>query len=276
MGAATDRQKRLVALTRHLSAHPHENQSVSYLSRVLGVAKSTISEDLAVVRDAMTTYGLGRVVTQVGPQGGVAFVPTASREMVQAGLDGWCTALAATDRMTSEGFLYVTDLLFRPRLIEPMGMLLADRFRDAAIDVVATVETRGIPLALETARHLAIDTVLLRRDNRLSEGSSLSINYLSGSSRRVQSMSLARRTPIQGKRVLFVDDFMQAGGTARAASDLLGEFSARVVGVGVLVATSEPSRKLVHDFASCLTWHRDRRVVEPSEWIQQWMTDGIR
>jgi purine operon repressor len=51
---------------------------------------------------------------------------------------------------------------------------------------------------------------------------------------------------------LIIDDFMKAGGTARGMIDLAHEFDAEVVGLGVLVATEEPSQKLVDDYQALL------------------------
>lgn len=264
-----DRQRRLVLLSQYLVAHPLIQSSLTELSRRFKVAKSTLSEDLWFIKETLEREGLGTVESQVGVQGGIRYVPAIERQVLAETLARWCQRLNEPDRMMSDGFLYMTDLLFNPRWIDPMARLLAARFGDMGIEFVATVETKGIPLAMACAAALGSEVVLLRRDNRLSEGSSLSINYLSGSSHRIQSMSLSRRTSVRGGRVLFVDDFMKAGGTAKAAEDLLLEFDATVCGVGVLVATVEPSEKLVGQFSSCLEWDgTGRSAPVPSEWAR--------
>jgi purine operon repressor len=266
------RYKRLIALTRLITARPSTQINLTDLSRRLNVAKSTLSEDLLLVKEALEEAHLGDIRSHVGALGGVTFWPSLDAERLREGLQVFTAELTNADRLTPDGFLYVTDLLFSPDKIDGLGVLLGQRFWDLRVDYVATVETRGIPLALATSRALHVDMVLLRRDHRLSEGSSLSINYLSGSSRHVQSMSLARRALVRGGRVLFVDDFMQAGGTARAAQDLLGDFGAQVVGVGVLVATREPRHKLVEEYSAILEWNRaDDKVgsVVPSDWVKQ-------
>lgn len=263
-----DRYKRLIALTGYLLAHPRTQWSLTELSATLQVAKSTLSEDLVFIKDILESAGQGTVVTQVGAQGGVVYLPALDRKRAALTLETWAHRLAEPDRLTADGFLYMTDLLFEPRLVEPLGELLAAPFREQAVDAVATVETKGIPLALACAKALGTDVVLIRRDSRLSEGSALSINYLSGSSRRIQSMSLARRALHRGSQVLFVDDFMKAGGTARAATDLLGEFGAHVVGAGVLVSTAEPLSKLISKFWSLLEWDEALAKVVPSVWAR--------
>jgi purine operon repressor len=264
------RHRRLIQLTRLMTARPGYQVSLTELGQRLGVAKSTLSEDLVLVKESLEEAGLGRVDSQVGASGGLTFWPQLDRPFLRQQLQSFIAALTNSDRLTPDGFLYVTDLLFSPERIDSLGMLLGERFRSHGVDYVATVETRGIPLALACARWLRVDMVLLRRDHHLSEGSSLSINYLSGSSRHVQSMSLARRAPVRGGRILFVDDFMQAGGTARAAQDLLADFGATVIGVGVLVVTREPRQKLVEAYSALLEWARSddgTGEVRPSDWV---------
>jgi purine operon repressor len=270
MGRTTvmrDRVERLVALARLVTAHPGAHISLASLAEALNVAKSTLSEDLAVVRDALLAQGLGEVATQVGAAGGIRFRPDLDHHWARQALETLIEQLGQPDRITGGGFLYMTDVLFDPALMEPMGVLLAERLEAGRPQFVATVETKGIPLALAVARVLMVPVILIRRDNRLSEGSSLSINYLSGSSHRIQSMSLARRSPVRGARVVYVDDFLKAGGTARAAQDLLGEFQAEMTGVGVLVATRQPPDKLVTNIAACLEWAEDSGIA-PAGWVQ--------
>lgn len=267
-----DRHRRLVQLTRLLTRQPGLQVNLGELGQTLNVAKSTLSEDLLLVKAALESAGLGYVDTQVGASGGVRFRSELDSRAIKEQLGQFIQELSNADRLTPDGFLYVTDLLFSPPRIAGFGALLGERFRTVDVDWVATVETRGIPLALACAHALNVDMVLLRRDHHLSEGSSLSINYLSGSSRHVQSMSLARRAPVRGGRVLFVDDFMQAGGTARAAQDLLADFGAQVAGVGVLVATREPQHKLVEEFSAILEWTRSydsSGTVAPSDWVRK-------
>lgn len=274
--AISPRMKRLVTLTGFLAAHPREQISLTELSRRFGVAKSTVSEDLLVIKGAFEESGLGVIETQVGVQGGLFWQPALNPAAVRAALERWVGALQSPDRRTAEGFLYMTDLLFNPRDLDPIGALFAEWFRDLSVDWVATMETKGIPIALATARELGVGVVLIRRDSRLSEGSALSINYLSGSSHRIQSMSLARRMAVAGSRGIFVDDFMKAGGTARAATDLLGEFDAEVAAVGVLIATREPTRKLVSDYVALLEWDEATGAVKPSPWTQNRLVSEVR
>jgi len=85
------------------------------------------------------------------------------------------------------------------------------RFASLAPDYIMTVETKGIPLAFATARAANLPLVTVRRGSKVTEGSSVSINYVSGSTHRIQTMSLPRRAIPSGAKVLIIDDFMKAG-----------------------------------------------------------------
>lgn len=84
----------------------------------------------------------------------------------------------------------MTDLLGNPQLMKSVGKLLASAFAEKDIDVIMTVATKGIPIANAVASYLNVPVVIVRRDSRVTEGSTVSINYVSGSSKRIQSMVL--------------------------------------------------------------------------------------
>ena len=65
-------------------------------------------------------------------------------------------------------------------------------------------------------------------------------------------MCLSTKAIKKGSKVLFIDDFMKAGGTAKGIIDLMQEFESEIVGVGVLMATKMPEEKVVNDFKTLL------------------------
>ena len=115
------------------------------------------------------------------------------------------------------------------------------------------METKGIPIALMTARMLDVPLVIARRDSRAYEGSAVKINYIAGlGSERIETMALTRRAVQPGQRALIIDDFMKGGGTLQGMVDLMKEFLAEVVGVGVMIATAKPEDKQVEGVQSLL------------------------
>lgn len=244
------RSGRLVDMTRFLLKHPHELISLSFFSERYESAKSSISEDLDIVKESFESQEVGLLVTVPGASGGVKYIPTADRAEADRIVRDLGEQLEKSDRWLPGGYLYMTDILGSPRYVNEIGRLFASAFAEKPIDVVMTMETKGIPLAYATASHLGVPVVIVRRAGRVTEGSTVSINYVSGSTRRIQSMALARRSLRAGSNVLIIDDFMKAGGTMRGMMNLLEEFDANLAGIGVFVEAKEVAHRLVDDYLS--------------------------
>jgi len=246
------RSARLVEMTQYLLAKPHVIVPLTMFADRYASAKSSISEDLTIIKEVFESEGIGELHTLAGAAGGVKFVPKMSRAGALQLVNGVCRLLEQPERLLPGGYLYMSDILGQPAIMNEIGRTFASVFADKPIDVVMTVETKGIPLAYATAAHLNLPVVIVRRDPKVTEGSSVSINYVSGSNKRIHTMTLARRALKSKANVLIVDDFMRAGGTARGMMDLLQEFEATVQGVGVLVEAGgvDEEELLVEDYVS--------------------------
>lgn len=246
------RSSRLVEMTQYLLFRPHTLIPLTTFAERYSSAKSSISEDLAIIKEVCETEGLGELMTLAGAAGGVKFIPRVSTQYALEMIQGICRQLEQRERILPGGYLYMTDLLGQPFIVNEIGKIFATYFAGRDIDVVMTVETKGIPLAYATANYLNLPVVIVRRDNKVTEGSAVSINYVSGSSKRIQTMSLARRALKEQSNVLIIDDFMRAGGTVHGMMNLLQEFKATVKGVGVFVESGEVNTEehLVEDYIS--------------------------
>lgn len=243
------RSERIVRLTQTLLEQPFRLLSLTEMAEKLESAKSSLSEDLAIIRDVLMQEGAGTLETHAGAAGGVRYIPGIPPRQVSDFVAEMCRVLADPDRILPGGYLYISDILGRPEVLDRAGRIFAHIFSSSGADYVLTVETKGIPLAVSTARFLRIPTVVVRRDHRVTEGSAVSINYVSGS-RRIQTMSLSRRSLPERSKVLIIDDFMKAGGTAKAMIDMMKEFKTEVAGVGVFMSTAEPKEKMVEDYVA--------------------------
>jgi len=246
------RSARLVDMTQYLLNRPHTLISLTSFAERYQSAKSSISEDLAIIKEVFEEQGIGELQTLAGAAGGVRYIPVCDKARAYEHIQKICRELEHPDRLLPGGYLYMTDLLGQPALMREIGRMFASAFADRPIDVIMTVETKGIPLAFVTAQFLNLPVVIVRRDHKVTEGSAVSINYVSGSSKRIQTMSLARRALKEESRVLIIDDFMKAGGTIQGMMDLLHEFRAHVAGVGVFVEFGglNTSERLLQDYVS--------------------------
>jgi purine operon repressor len=244
------RSARLVEMTQYLLFRPHTLIPLATFADRYSSAKSSISEDLAIIKEVFEIEGVGELLTLAGAAGGVKYIPRVPKAISLAFILKLCKKLGQPERILPGEYMYMSDILGQPAIMNEIGKMFATAFAGRDIDVVMTVETKGIPLAYATASYLNLPVVIVRRDNRVTEGSAVSINYVSGSNKRIQTMSLARRALKEESRVLIIDDFMRAGGTIHGMMDLLQEFRATVKGVGVFVESDEVVEHMIDDYVS--------------------------
>lgn len=254
MGRAK-RIERVVALTKLLADHPYWLFSFSYFCKMFNVAKSTLSEDVLAVKSGMELYGLGRVETMSGAAGGVRFVPGHLTQDDDSFLEDLSAKLKQPDRILPGDMLYTTDLMCQPNIVIRLGEIIMSRLENLEPDCVMTVETSGIPLAMSVARAFNVPLVVARHRSDVTEGSTVNINYVSGSSKTIQTMAMPKRALQSGSKVLIVDDVMKGGGTAKGMVALAEEVGAKVVGKAFLIATAEPERKLVEEYTTLFILH---------------------
>jgi purine operon repressor len=246
------RSARIVDMTQHLIERPHVLIPLTFFADRYSSAKSSISEDLQIIKEVFESEGLGELRTLPGAAGGVKYIPRISVKDSKEWISEMIEGLADPSRMLPGGYLYMSDYLNQPHYVNRLGKIFSSLFIEKEIDYVMTVETKGIPLAFATAQYLNVPVIIVRRDHRVTEGSVVSINYISGSSKRIQTMSLSRRGLKEKSKVLIIDDFMKAGGTIRGMMDLLQEFEAEVIGTCVLVDSESSEQKLVDNVISLI------------------------
>ena len=125
----------------------------------------------------MRVAGYGYIETIPGASGGVKYVTDISPEKAKEVQENLCTLLQEESRILGGGFLYTSDIMYNPDIVKGMAQIFAKKFRDAGADYVATIETKGIPVAFMTAQLLNIPVIVIRRETKISEGATVSINY---------------------------------------------------------------------------------------------------
>lgn len=246
------RNQRIGALMKIFAEKPNYIFSYNYFSGIFNASKSTISEDIHIVKGLVEELEYGNIETISGASGGVVFLPYLGLKEKGDILEELCGMFSQKNRFIAGGFIYMTDLFNNPNVVSNIAKVISSEFSDKKIDYIVTVETKGIPVAILTAQRLNIPVAVIRRNNKVTEGATVSINYVSGSSNNIQTMSLSRRSLKEKSRVLIVDDFMKGGGTAKGMGDMMREFNAHVVGTAVVIETIEPEKKLVDDYLSLM------------------------
>ncbi len=257
--------ERVGSIIKILSDYPNRLFSLKEFCTLFGAAKSTVSEDVATARGIFASSGAGSIETVAGARGGLKYVPALSMEKKAALIDTLADRMSEGSRILGGGFLYTSDLMCDSHLMFRVAQVFAEKFHACEADYVVTIETKGIPVAFFVAHMLDLPLVIARRESRVSEGSTVSINYFSGSSDRIQKMSLAKRAVEPGRKAIIIDDFMRAGGSIKGIIDVLAEFDVSVAGKGVVIAALEPKKKVVEDVFPIIKLGRvdeERKTIE--------------
>jgi orotate phosphoribosyltransferase len=160
----------------------------------------------------------------------------------------------------SDRYIEKFDLLRQPSATSEVCRLIAERFRDGAIDVVVGPTTGGVILAFEVGRQLGVAAAYAERRPTGDAG-----------------REFRRGTTFpSGGRVLVVDDILTTGGSLRETLDALAGYPVKVAGVAVLVDRSgggvhldvpyvalETMDIATWDASDCPLCHRGQPVVKP-------------
>lgn len=262
------RNERLAAMTQILTSAPNRIFTLSHFCDLFSTAKSTVSEDVAILQSALETFHLGQLETVTGAAGGVRYRPVGIGLSSRPFIEKICAMLEERERLLPGGYLYFSDILAMPELVHGMGNIIAGEYYDRHVDFVLTMETKGIPVALMTAQALKVPLVIARHATKVYEGSAVNISYVSGSN-KIETMSLSRRAVKEGQKALIVDDFTRGGGTAKGMLELMKEFGVSVKGLCFVLALENSQKPLIEGQRSLmvLTQQEDSVSVRPADWI---------
>jgi purine operon repressor len=246
------RSERLIDMTWYLMNHPHELISLSNFAKRYESAKSSISEDLTIVKKTFEEREIGQLITIPGAAGGVKFLPKLSKKEALEIAQELAFELSHQDRLLPGGYVYLSDMLGNPGTLRKIGRIIASKYANDKVDAVMTVATKGVPIAQAVAEFLNVPFVIVRRDSKITEGSTVSVNYVSGSSQRIEKMELSKRSLPRGSRVVVVDDFLKGGGTVNGMKSLIEEFESELVGITVFAESSFNGERAISEYDSLL------------------------
>ena len=132
------------------------------------------------------------------------------------------------------------------------GEELAEVLAPYDLDVVATVATMGIPLAVEVTRYLGLDQyVVLHKTPKihLADAVAEPVRSITTDADQRLLFDRARIKDVQGKRVAIVDDVISTGASTGAALRLLRGVGANIVAIGTLVTEASLWRNALGDDA---------------------------
>jgi adenine/guanine phosphoribosyltransferase-like PRPP-binding protein len=151
--------------------------------------------------------------------------------------------VALTDEL-SIALLICVDL--GVHFAEVAGRELADLMRPARPEIIVSVATMGIPLAIEASRALGFDDyVILHKTPKIHLGETWAepVNSITTEKPQRLRMDPARVPAVRGRRVAVVDDVISTGASTLAALRLVRRIGAEPVVIGTLMTEGSGWRK---------------------------------
>lgn len=132
-------------------------------------------------------------------------------------------------------FKDITPLLRDPQALQATYRALASQYREDEIDLVVGAESRGFLFGVGVALLLNKGFVPIRKPGKLPAAvhkQSYELEY------GTDSLEIHQDAIRPGQRVLFIDDLLATGGTARAAVELVNKCGGTIVGCSFVIELS--------------------------------------
>ena len=129
-------------------------------------------------------------------------------------------------------FYDITTLIREPAAFREAIDLMTEPFRDAKIEIVVGMESRGFIFSAPMALDLHAGFVPVRKLGKLP-AETISVEY--ELEYGTNTLEIHRDAIAPGQRVLIVDDLLATGGTVLGTIDLVDQLKGEVVGLSFLV-----------------------------------------
>jgi purine operon repressor len=115
------RSERIVFMTQYLMNHPNKLIPLTFFVQKFKQAKSSISEDVQIIKTTFQKEKLGTVTTTAGASGGVTYKPQMGKKEATEVVEELIELLQEKDRLLPGGYLFLSDLMGNPILLKKVG-----------------------------------------------------------------------------------------------------------------------------------------------------------
>ncbi|GAA0060593.1 UNVERIFIED_CONTAM: xanthine phosphoribosyltransferase [Streptococcus canis] len=135
------------------------------------------------------------------------------------------------------------------RLMKEIGKVFAQKYTDAGITKVVTIEASGIAPAVYAAEALEVPMIFAKKHKNITMTEGILTAEIYSFTKQVTStVSIAGKFLSEEDKVLIIDDFLANGQAAKGLIEIIGQAGAQVVGVGIVIEKSfQNGRQLIED-----------------------------
>lgn len=124
-------------------------------------------------------------------------------------------------------------------LMQEIGKVFADKYKEAGITKVVTIEASGIAPAVYAAQALGVPMIFAKKAKNISMTEGILTAEVYSFTKQVTSqVSIVSRFLSNDDTVLIIDDFLANGQAAKGLLEIIGQAGAKVAGIGIVIEKS--------------------------------------
>ena len=125
------------------------------------------------------------------------------------------------------------------KLMKEIGQTFADRFKDAGVTKVVTIEASGIAPALYVAEALDVPMIFAKKAKNITMNEGILTAEVYSFTKQVTStVSIAGKFLDPSDKILIIDDFLANGQAAKGLIQIIEQAGATVEAIGIVIEKS--------------------------------------
>ncbi|HEO4403049.1 TPA: xanthine phosphoribosyltransferase [Streptococcus agalactiae] len=124
-------------------------------------------------------------------------------------------------------------------LMQEIGKVFADKYKEAGITKVVTIEASGIAPAVYAAQALGVPMIFAKKAKNITMTEGILTAEVYSFTKQVTSqVSIVSRFLSNDDTVLIIDDFLANGQADKGLLEIIGQAGAKVAGIGIVIEKS--------------------------------------
>ncbi|HFZ9653598.1 TPA: xanthine phosphoribosyltransferase [Streptococcus agalactiae] len=124
-------------------------------------------------------------------------------------------------------------------LMQEIGKVFADKYKEAGITKVVTIEASGIAPAVYAAQALGVPMIFAKKAKNITMTEGILTAEVYSFTKQVTSqVSIVSRFLSNDDTVLIIDDFLANGQATKGLLEIIGQAGAKVAGIGIVIEKS--------------------------------------
>ncbi|HFZ6850795.1 TPA: xanthine phosphoribosyltransferase [Streptococcus agalactiae] len=124
-------------------------------------------------------------------------------------------------------------------LMQEIVKVFADKYKEAGITKVVTIEASGIAPAVYAAQALGVPMIFAKKAKNITMTEGILTAEVYSFTKQVTSqVSIVSRFLSNDDTVLIIDDFLANGQAAKGLLEIIGQAGAKVAGIGIVIEKS--------------------------------------